>query len=426
MSKKRTHEEFVKLMMEKHPSILVVGTYMDSLTPVELRCLKCGHEWATKPPMSLKGHGCPSCGGSMRLTHEIFIDRIYKLGAKYKVLDQYVKSTSTVRCCCDIDGYVWNALPQTLLRGRGCPKCAGNLTKTHSDFINEMSAVTESIEVIGTYRTARTPIEVRCKIDGHVWNAMPTNLLKGCGCPRCSGNYTPTRSDFEERMSMKRPNIEVLSEYTTMSQKVMCRCKIDGCTWSTTPSILMSDMKYCCPKCGGTKRLSQEEFISLVHDVHPNLMVLSTYKNARSKVLIQCKTCGQQWEQQSIYLLNGHGCDNCDTKLSKGEKRISAYLKSRNIEHIYQYRFSDCKSVHQLPFDFFIPGINMAIEYDGRQHFEPVQFGGSYNDAIAEFHNVQHRDGIKTDYCSKHNIKLLRIPYTEFDNIEQILDKHLL
>lgn len=39
--------------------------------------------------------------------------------------------------------------------------------------------------------------------------------------------------------------------------------------------------------------------------------------------------------------------------------------------------------------------------------------------------STQSRDKIKTNYCKEHSIKLIRIPYWEFDNIEEILNKEL-
>ena len=61
----------------------------------------------------------------------------------------------------------------------------------------------------------------------------------------------------------------------------------------------------------------------------------------------------------------------------------------------------------------------VCIEYDGIQHFEPIErFGGK-----EEFSRTKIRDNIKTQYCKDNNIKLIRIPYWDFDNIEMILKK---
>jgi hypothetical protein len=74
-----------------------------------------------------------------------------------------------------------------------------------------------------------------------------------------------------------------------------------------------------------------------------------------------------------------------------------------------------------LRFDFFIPTQNIAIEYQGKQHYEPIEiFGGEQ-----AFKLQQKKDDIKRKYCSKSQINLLEIPYWEFDCIDDILLKEV-
>ena len=39
--------------------------------------------------------------------------------------------------------------------------------------------------------------------------------------------------------------------------------------------------------------------------------------------------------------------------------------------------------------------------------------------------NIKYLDNIKTKYCEDNNIKLIRIPYWNYNNIEQILELEL-
>ena len=111
------------------------------------------------------------------------------------------------------------------------------------------------------------------------------------------------------------------------------------------------------------------------------------------------------------------GCPICND--SKGEKEISMLLDKKNIIHIRQNKFEDCKNTQCLPFDFYLPEYDMCIEYDGRQHFEPVyDFGG-----LDQFEKTKRNDNIKNEYCKNNNIKLLRISYKE--NIINILNNIL-
>ena len=63
----------------------------------------------------------------------------------------------------------------------------------------------------------------------------------------------------------------------------------------------------------------------------------------------------------------------------------------------------------------------MCIEYDGEQHFKPIEyFGGE-----AHFKIQQKHDKIKDDFCKENGISLLRIPYYKFDNIEEELNNFI-
>lgn len=85
MSKKLTHEEYVKRMKAVHPTIEVVGTYINSATKVPLKCNICKHEWSSKMgnSISLK-RGCPECSKkrvaeSNRRTHEEYLNEMNKI-----------------------------------------------------------------------------------------------------------------------------------------------------------------------------------------------------------------------------------------------------------------------------------------------------------------------------------------------------------
>ena len=58
--------------------------------------------------------------------------------------------------------------------------------KTTAQFKAELSRVNPDIEVLGEYKTSKSPIRVRCRVCGHEWEPQPGNLLGGSGCPVCS------------------------------------------------------------------------------------------------------------------------------------------------------------------------------------------------------------------------------------------------
>jgi hypothetical protein len=92
------------------------------------------------------------------------------------------------------------------------------------------------------------------------------------------------------------------------------------------------------------------------------------------------------------------------------------FLTTNNLKYIKQHRFYDCKDVRALPFDFYLPELNICIEFQGKQHYEPITYFGG----LTTFNGQQKRDKIKMEYCFTNNIKLITIKYN--DNINEIFN----
>ena len=147
--------------------------------------------------------------------------------------------------------------------------------------------------------------------------------------------------------------------------------------------------------------------------------ILSPYIKDGEKILIDFN-CGHEpnWIIPNS-LKKNKSCPICNE--SKGEKAIRTYLENNKVNFIQEYRFEDCRCKYALPFDFYIPSLNLCIEFDGIQHFEESNFFG----VEKSFKDTQTRDKIKNNYCKDNGINLLRIPYWELDNIEEILYKEV-
>lgn len=120
-------------------------------------------------------------------------------------------------------------------------------------------------------------------------------------------------------------------------------------------------------------------------------------------------------------LNNNCGCPKCNK--SHGEINIEKYLIKENIKFYSQYTFNSLTGVggRQLSYDFYLPDYNLLIEYQGEQHYRPIdRFGG-----IQQFEIQEEHDRRKKDYAIENKINLLEISYSNFNNIEQILNKEL-
>lgn len=116
--------------------------------------------------------------------------------------------------------------------------------------------------------------------------------------------------------------------------------------------------------------------------------------------------------------------------MSKSEYLIADYLERNSISFKEQYKFKNCKDKKELPFDFAIIDKKgkpiFLIEYDGEQHYHPVQFKRqSRRQARKNYKLCKKHDRIKNRYCKKRNIYLLRISYKERRDMFKIIDKEL-
>jgi hypothetical protein len=150
------------------------------------------------------------------------------------------------------------------------------------------------------------------------------------------------------------------------------------------------------------------------------ILLNDNYIDAKNKSLnLKCLSCGTEWFTKWNNIQNGKGCPYCN--ISKGENKILKVLKNKNINFLKNYFFADCKDILNLTFDFYLPDINICIEYQGKQHYESIDFFGGYK----SFEKQKIHDNIKKEYCKNNNIKLIEIPYWDYKNIEDILIKKL-
>lgn len=321
---------------------------------------------------------------------------------------------------------------RSLLHGKPtgtCSKCAKQIagrkkSKTHAEFMNDYYAKSaHNITVRGKYTGCKEKIEVECLDCGLVWAPQAGDLLADHGCPACGGVYNYTPEEYLQLVHNRAPGTTVLSDYVNGRTDVHRFCLKCGYDWWSSPRLPLRG--YGCPRCAGKITKTAEQFAAELHDINPYIQVVGQYVGRHKNIEVACVKCGHHWEPQPGNLLCGWGCPKC--KASRGERRIMKHLDTLGLPYKKEHSFPDCKDDHVLLFDIYIPSKNMIVEYDGEQHFYPVKFGGK-SDSKAEgryFRTVEH-DKIKNNYCATKGIQVLRIPYTDYDNIETILDKHLL
>ena len=111
---------------------------------------------------------------------------------------------------------------------------------------------------------------------------------------------------------------------------------------------------------------------------------------------------------QANHLKSGE-TKSCGCLLSYPEEYISQVLTDNQINYVKQKTFPGLKYKNSLRFDFYLPDTNTVIEYNGEQHYKPIDFyGGEDNYTVS-----RERDEIKRQYCEDNDINYIVIRFDE-------------
>jgi hypothetical protein len=130
---------------------------------------------------------------------EQFEAELASVDASIELAGPYVSARTKVACHCRVCGGRWEATPNHLLRGSGCPTCAGTARLDPAAFAARVAAASPEVELLGPYRGARERVACRCKVCGHEWSPYPRGLLQGNACPACARRAASERLALSHR-----------------------------------------------------------------------------------------------------------------------------------------------------------------------------------------------------------------------------------
>lgn len=369
MSKKLSFEEFVERSNKTHENndlIYDESSFNGSHQKVRIICPKHGEFWQIAKD-HMNGQGCPICGreksGLQRRSNtEKFISSFKELYGNKLDLSKFVYTKSNIKSTviCPIHGE-FEATPNNLLRGRGCPIC-GNINKKVKQTISEQ-VFNERMEKIygdsltydfSNYSNFGEKMEFVCSKHGS-FEALPLNVLHGHGCPICGRE-----------------------------------------------------------KCSKSRTMKFEEVLRRFKEVHGDTYTYdeSTYKTSRKKMRIICQKHGEFW-QIPMNHWGGQGCPVC--KESKLEMELDKALTDNGIEFIRQ------KPLGRQSIDFYIPKYKINIECQGEQHFKK-KFDDKYDfkkslERDIKKNKILRENGEKLIYFTKENLLPNNIEDPMFCNI---------
>ena len=348
-----------------------------------------------------------------RLTYEEVKEYIESFG--YKLLsNEYKNNRTKLEIECD-KGHIFEMRYGDFQQNRRCPICYNEHRNDDRKLTYEY--VKEYIESFGytllsnEYINSLTKLLIKCPL-GHEFEMRYGGFQQGSRCPKCKG---VAKNSYEEvKDYIESFGYELLSDkYRNTKEKLKLKC----------PKGHEFEMRYHnfkdqgqrCPYCYGNTKYIYEEVKEYI-ELFGYKLLSAEYKNNKSNLLVRCDK-GHEYEVTfHNFKDNGSRCPICN--ISKGERRIIDWLDNNNIEYIYdETYFNNLFGINGglLRPDFILPSYKIWIEYDGEFHYK--KYYESQN-----FETLQIHDEIKNQYAKENGWRLIRIPYWDFENIENILE----
>lgn len=276
------------------------------------------------------------------------------------------------------------------------------------------------------YTGYKNHIYVKHNKCGTVFKTTPANFFSGNRCTnkKClkdrrhfSNPRTKTTSQFiSEVHKLVGNEYSVYGNYFNWKTKMKFKHNTCGNVFYMEANSFLQGRR--CPKCQHKVELSKrsktdEEFKKEIFDKYKGeYQVVGTYVSQAHKILIKHMSCGNTWLTSPGNILFGFGCPKCGA--SKGETLVQEVLDEEKIKYTPQKEFVNLYDKKCLSYDFYIPSIKLLIEYQGQQHFFPVEFFGGKK----SFKKQCIHDDMKRKYAKENNMALLEIPYTVTDKQE--------
>lgn len=269
------------------------------------------------------------------------------------------------------------------------------------------------------YQDMKKPFSVQCLSCQTIYHYQRAENVfrKKCCCSKCNDTieWQHTKQKFLDWLSV-HPEFTLVDDLNTIhssQQHIKCKCTKCGRIQENKKVYDYFDNKQCYCQ---TKGIRKPDDI-LLEELGNDVQLLELYKNTDTPILIHNNRCGHTYKIAMSHLLgsNKNACPICNSSI--GEKEIIYNLNNMHISYIREYKMQI--NGQDIRVDFYLPNQNCIIEYNGIQHYQPVEhFGGQ-----EAFVKQQQRDNLLTQYCIENNISLLVISYKEFNKIKDKLSE---
>lgn len=316
---------------------------------------------------------------------------------------------------------------------KGCKYCAGK--ELPEWYVLKLAEeINPHIKLLDPYKNLTTRMNCFCTKHNCDTRKNMQEILNGQGCYYCgieklSEMHFLSEKVVQDFINLLNPHIK-LSKYNGNKEASEFYCTKHNKYFRKYYNTLLQCSSGCedCYKENIRERQSIgiEEFKYRLNKIHPELIIIGEYINNVTPIKVYCKKHNYTYSLTPVALLNRKTC--CDkTRITYKEEQVCKLLEEKwHFNITRQKKFDDCIDDRCLRFDIYLNDYNILIEFQGEQHYKPVKYSSeTWDEANRKFEYVQKHDLIKKNYCKKHNISLIEIPYWEFEDLEYFLFDNL-
>jgi hypothetical protein len=469
--KSELHRDLYDALQEKGYQCLT--EYVNSTTNVHVVCPD-GHEWAAfAMKLMIPCNNCKECWKINGVTAKEKVAQIIEFRGGTQLAPYHPK---VMKIKCEA-GHTFERPTASINLGIWCPECP--TSRVIRDKIRfHRTAEEKNLTVLSEYRGLSGSVQLMCN-KGHICWKTPPNLYNTSGCGECRGLTKKTWETRETGETILRNFVQdkggvVTGGYINKSTKISIVCDKGHCFNMSPYSVLNARW---CSKCAGTcSKQAEEKFARNVKLM--NGIMMETYVNARTKVIIQCEL-GHQFSMNPASVsrgrwcpecrercpvaaerklreivakkggtvigqyINGHAkidvvcsgghefkttqtqvvsgdrwCKICGQSESRGERAVREYLIKKSLQYNTEVTFNWCPN-RRYDFSFSYKDRNFIVEFDGGQHFSYVHH---FHKDEERFNRARQRDIDKSKAAMDNGYYLIRIADTDIFDVDEIIE----
>jgi len=276
------------------------------------------------------------------------------------------------------------------------------------------------------YVNSLTYLEWECEIK-HRWLATLSHIRYGTWCPNCANNVK-LGLVIAQQIAKERGGKCISTEYINNSTNLKWECKIKH-RWKATLQNIKNNNSWCpeCYKKDMNVNLKLKNGLKIAQQTAKKMggkCISSKYINCREKMEWECIIKHRWFASLDNVKNHEHWCAQCSNFKSQNKLKeiVDSIFKVNSISNFRGFDWLKTKNTGKQEIDIYIPKLKIAIEYDGKQHFEVVKiFGGKI--ALNKRKKLDRLKNKKIKQHPKDINYFVRFNYKDKLNVDNVIKK---